>query len=225
MPETSWRAIRKRFRQTIPPTVTPTWVAGVLPSMSPKSATDNVIRPLRAIGLVDDDGKPTDRARRWRDDDQYPEVCAEILSEVYPEELLDLFPGPEVDRTLAARWFANKTGQGEGTVQQMVRFFAMLTQADPSDPERIAAAPPERKRRSSRESAQRTKDEPATTAVREDANKMTLPVLQMNNGIRQPSLHIDIQIHISHESDALQIDHIFASMAKHLRLGEPQDVE
>ena len=30
------------------------------------------------------------------------------------------------------------------------------------------------------------------------------------------SLHIDLQIHISPEADATQIDNIFASMAKHI---------
>jgi hypothetical protein len=33
------------------------------------------------------------------------------------------------------------------------------------------------------------------------------------------SLHIDIQIHISSDASADQIDHIFASMAKHLYKG------
>jgi len=32
----------------------------------------------------------------------------------------------------------------------------------------------------------------------------------------QPKIHIDVQIHISPESTADQIDQIFASMAKHL---------
>jgi len=43
------------------------------------------------------------------------------------------------------------------------------------------------------------------------------PAHNLTNRRGHPSLHIDIQIHISPEASAEQIDQIFASMAKHLK--------
>src|SRR6266540_2925055 len=58
----NWSALRKRFAQTMPRDVTPNYLATVLGDMSPDSARQNVLRPLRAVGLVGDDNKPTERA-------------------------------------------------------------------------------------------------------------------------------------------------------------------
>jgi hypothetical protein len=193
--------------------------------MTPQSATVNVIRPLRAVGLIDEENRPTERARHWRDDNQYADVCNEIRHAVYPEELLDLFPGPEVDRSQAERWFANHTGQGQTAVQHMARFFALLTRADPSESERTPSDPREKKDGPKPKRSQRPTE---AKALDSEAAKELAPAIsaaQPSYATRRPSLHIDIQIHISPESSAEQIDHIFASMAKHLKLNESSDVD
>jgi len=58
--ERAWFQLREKFKQSIPSKVTPTYVTALLPSMTTKSAADNVIRPLRSLGLLDKDGKPTE---------------------------------------------------------------------------------------------------------------------------------------------------------------------
>ncbi len=68
----AWWTIRKKFVQTLPKNVTDTYLAGIL-GMEPTSAK-NMLPPLKKLGLIDNDGKPTELAIRWRDDAQYPNV-------------------------------------------------------------------------------------------------------------------------------------------------------
>ncbi len=72
-----WWLLRERFKKTIPTVVTPTLVNSLAP-MADASARSNVISPLRELGLLDEDNKPTEWATRWRHDDDYAAVCHEI---------------------------------------------------------------------------------------------------------------------------------------------------
>jgi len=60
------------------------------------------------MGVVDEEFNTRDRARQWRDDAQDSDVCAELLKEVYPQELRDAVPDPTGDRAAAMRWFASQ---------------------------------------------------------------------------------------------------------------------
>jgi len=48
------------------------------------------------------------------------------------------------------------------------------------------------------------------------SQQLTSPTREVAGGVTTPSVHIDIQIHISPEASPDQIDQIFKSMAKHL---------
>jgi hypothetical protein len=89
MPTGQWWALRRKFRNAIPREITSTYLASAL-DMNERSATANILPSLKQTGLVDQDGKPTERAIKWRDDAQYSKVCEAIRKEVYPQELLDL---------------------------------------------------------------------------------------------------------------------------------------
>lgn len=102
LPIKHWWNLRKKFRQSLPGVVTGSYLATVL-NMEENSANTNVLLPLRALGIVDNDGKTTERARLWRDDDHYSEVCRAIVGEVYPEELLHAVPNPTQNRSAAER--------------------------------------------------------------------------------------------------------------------------
>ena len=54
--------------------------------------------------IIDADGKPQPRATDWRSDAKYPDVCSAIIAEIYPQELLDLFPDTQVDNATAKSW-------------------------------------------------------------------------------------------------------------------------
>jgi hypothetical protein len=61
MPASNWWALRKKFRTTLPREVTTTYLASAL-GMVEASAKNNVLPSLRITGLIDENGKPTDRA-------------------------------------------------------------------------------------------------------------------------------------------------------------------
>src|ERR1035437_140082 len=126
-----WWTLRKKFRQSIPGVVTDSYLATVL-TMGVNSARANVLPFLRVLGIIDKDGKPTERAKTWRDDQHYPEVCHTILKEVYPSELIHAVPEPSIEKAKAKSWFAQQTGVGDQASSRMVALYTMLIEADAS---------------------------------------------------------------------------------------------
>ena len=94
--------------------------------MKEESARINILPSLRSTGLIDEDGKPTDRAVKWRDDAQYKQVCDDIRKGVYPQELLDLASDSSADRDMIKSWFANHLQVGENASQKLSAFYFML---------------------------------------------------------------------------------------------------
>ena len=77
IPLKHWWVLRNRFKQSIPSAVTAGFLATAL-GMQERSAKANILPGLISFKIIDEDGKPTDRAIQWRDDQQYPQVCDEI---------------------------------------------------------------------------------------------------------------------------------------------------
>ena len=205
IPAKHWWTLRKRFQQSIPSNVTPGFLATTL-DMQEKSAKSNIIPSLVTMGIIDREGKPTERATRWRDDVEYPDVCREIRGELYPQELLDAVPGPPVDRPAVERWFAARKKVGQiGAKRFAVVYELLATGTLPEGPE---SPPPPAKAKSAVAGKAKggASDKPA---IRQEEPTGLSDVA--------PSIHIDIQIHISPDAEPDQIDQIFASMAKHLR--------
>jgi hypothetical protein len=206
------------LRQSVPGKIDALYVASKL-NMSEISAKSNVLRALRTMGLIDGDSKPTPRALRWRDDAHYREVCEEIAADIYDQELLAAFPGPEVDRHALQRWFALRASVGESAAKQMAALYSLLAAGDPSgqDPSTLKSAPKNSARRvvagvaRPGQNGRQVKPPPEVTS---DNGRNRAP----DEGMRMvgPSLHIDVQVHISPDATADQIDAIFASMSKHL---------
>ena len=125
LPVNHWWTLREKFKQSIPGTVTASYLATVL-NMKEISARSNILPFIQQLGITDDEGKTLDRAREWRDDTMYPDVCATMAKEVYPSELLEAVPDPANNRAAAERWFSHKTGAGDGAVKRMAVFFSVL---------------------------------------------------------------------------------------------------
>jgi hypothetical protein len=222
VPESAWWTLRNKFRQTIPNKVTQSYVASAL-NIQPRTAV-NLVSALRAIGLIDDDGKPTELVNRWRDDSGYAEVCEQIRNNIYPQELRDLYSHVDSDPNQVKGWFKSKFGLGENTATKLARFYVLLLRADASK-EAVSSAPKQPKvvTATSDKGTQKTRTRPstkspATQAVTSQSGTQSSTVDDLTgkgnkNGL---SLHIDIQIHISPETTLDQIDKIFESMAKHL---------
>ncbi|CAI8771712.1 DUF5343 domain-containing protein [Pseudomonas zeae] len=224
IPMSNWFLLRDKFKQRTPEKVTPSYIASAL-GMGERSASANIIPPLRAFGLIDDSGKPTDLAYEWRDDNKYPTVCKAILEGVYPRELLDLFSDSNAHLKDIAAWFARDAKVGESAARAYSATYMMLLEADLTrSKEKTAQAksgngavkPAKTPTRSSSAVGKPATSAPSTK-IQDLAEEAGVNDRREKRSF-SPKLHVDIQIHISPDSSPEQIDKIFESMAKHLPL-------
>lgn len=221
--EAAWWKLRKKFKERLPGVVDAPYLRGVL-GYNEKSAR-NLIPQLKSVGLIDDDGKPTDLANRWRNDNQYAAVCEEIVDAVYPPGLRDAFHDADSSRDDVADWLAHATKSGEGTAQGFARFYLLLLKADASAAE-VKAAPAKTPTRSPQKEAGAHRRRPQNAARTEHTARTEDDQEEhASNGVQppraarsiNPSVHLDFNIHIAPDSEPELIESIFASMAKHLR--------
>ena len=217
-----WWLLRERFKKTIPSVVTPTLVTSLAP-MADASARSNVISPLRELGLLDEDNKPTEWASRWRHDDDYAAVCHEIRKKIYPTELVEAFPDPDASQKQSIQsWFMKVGHVGEAAARMYADTYLLLSQADPAkSEEKASSAAPERSAKSkstveTRKSAKLASVPSKAIPVPEQAKQEVPEPHAQSSHRRIPAIHIDVQVHISPDTSAEQIDRIFGSMAKHL---------
>lgn len=214
LPAKHWWMLRKKFKQSIPGTVTANYLSSAL-GMEIKSARANVLPYLQVMGIIDEDGKTMDRAKQWRDDTQYADVCQDIIQNIYPSDLTDAVPDPSKDREAASRWFANHTGSGTSAVGRMVSTYALLAEAN-------AEAEPESKQQLSKP-LKTKKSVSKKSSVPKDANSTIHEEKQENvrsNSKKIPDININLQIHISSDATPDQIDQIFKSMSQHIYKSE-----
>lgn len=220
LPRKIWWLLRDRLKQSLPTTVTPTIIQS-LSDMNEGSAKSNVLAPLRELGLLGDDNKPTELASRWRDDDEYRAVCHEIRDRIYPKELVEAFPDGGSNNEKAIKgWFMRVGKVGEPAAKMYTQLYQLLSEADLTKREEQKAKPASTANRGSVQSKKVAK----TTTTPPPATKAGQGELQTPTEIgdkhrptgRFPTIHVDLQIHISPDTSAEQIDKIFESMAKHL---------
>ena len=128
IPEGQWWAVRDQFKRTIPAAVTLNYLTSLL-GVAEKTVR-NLIPPLRQLGLIDDEGKPTPRAFDWRLDDRYADVCGQMVNDVYPQELRDLYQGADIERERCETWF-RQVGVGAASVQRVASLYILLNNATP----------------------------------------------------------------------------------------------
>ena len=206
LPVNHWWALREKFKQSIPGIVTANYLATVL-NMKEVSARANVLPFIQQLGITDDEGKTLDRAREWRDDIMYPEVCVTMANEVYPSDLLEAVPDPANNRVAAERWFSNNTGLGATAVRRMASFFTVLIAANPENK-------PTSKSTGSKTTA--ATSPPKNKAARAANKAKPQEGMEQQGGDDAPGVHINLQIHVSSDATPDQIDKIFESMAKHI---------
>jgi len=207
IPTKHWWALREKFKQSIPGVVTDNYLATVL-HMGVPSARNNILPSLKQMGLIDENGEPKERARRWRDDKQYSKICDEIKKEIYPQDLLDAVSNPSEERGEAKSWFATQTGAGSNAVSKMVACYTLLCEADLSKVK-------ETKGRSTMAVQKKQKPKPPMPEDGENQHTRRAPEMPSDNS-HHPQVCVNLQIHISADASTEQIDQIFASMAKHI---------
>jgi len=218
LPTSHWWALRKKFRQSLPGIVTDSYLSTVL-SMGANSARANVLPFLKTLGIIDQDGKPTQRAKLWREDEHYAEVCKAILSDVYPPELLHAVSDPVAEKAKARSWFAQNTGVGEDAASRMVAMYSVLNEGDASKQPDDRKVPIKKVSVKGTTSDKRVDPTPSEVVLppSENGKNDSVGGSGRGNGFNHgPEVNINLQIHISADASPDQIEQIFASMSKHL---------
>lgn len=217
-----WWLLRDRFRKSMPSAVTPTFVASVS-EMTNDSARANVIAPLRDLGLIEQDGKPTPLANQWRNDDDYKSVCDKIRSAVYPEDLVEAYPTPsDEDKQRIKSWFMRVGHVGDAAASRYTDTYLLLSEGDPTKRGDPTAKPKKSSTSTSPSVAKKPKPPKPVTPAEQPAKHEPAHTPQVNkqeapvHGTKSFPIHIDVQVHISPDTSPEQIDTIFSSMAKHL---------
>lgn len=211
--EKAWWIIREKFKASIPSTVSSTYIKSLLSMASDNSANSNIITPMKRLGLIDEDNKPTALANDWRIDEKYSKSCETMLKTVYPAELLDLFPDKEIDKSSARTWFMSQ-GVGQAAADKMIALFTLLKNGEIK--EKKITKGPKKNGGTPKKTESKNQTLKEAPGIPMDATIDKTGVSSSNTICNRPNLHIDLQIHISPDSTPEQIECIFASMAKHL---------
>ena len=207
-------ALRKRLVAAPTTRFTPESVAVLVGLASPRSASNNYVRPMQQLGLLDEDGVLTERGRKWRVDLSYGDACQEILDEIYPDDLGALVDDDGApDSGMVRNWFDNK-GFGGSNAGQMTNTYVMI--ANKQLPELPATDSDKAKKHNPTSKKSATKPSKRPKKNKQDeilASAAATPPVSSNGG---PTVHLDIQIHIPADATPEQIDQIFSSMSRHL---------
>jgi hypothetical protein len=207
--EGNWWKIRELFKKTIPTVVNKKYLAINL-DMSEVSAKTNILPALFQLGIIDDQGKPTELANLWRDDDQYPTLCKKVVESVYPKELLDICPGPNPDKLKVFKWFATTKALGESAAQKISSTYIFLISG------KINSEATNSSRKPSPSKADKINSKPKEKLQKHNERQNTESERPNHTQGKYPNVHIDLQIHISPESSSELVDKIFESIKKHL---------
>lgn len=207
--------MRDKLKQRVPNEISASYVASAM-GMAEGSARANVISPLKLLGIISEESKPTELAYDWRDDSKYPEVCEKIIESIYPQELQDLFHTADAQPADVTSWFMRDAKVGEPAAKMFASTYLMLLQKSPDsvkEPTKAKVAKPKLEKVKSEKKALPEKNNKANV---EEKSEQSSAENNSSPGF-SPRLHIDVQVHISPESSPEQIDKIFESMAKHLK--------
>jgi hypothetical protein len=175
----------------VPPKVTVGWLK-TIGFTSSNDAT--LVGVLKFIGFTDASGVPTPTWSSYRGA-KHRQVLGEAIRKGYAE-LFAIYPDANAQpNTELQHVFSTSSSAGEQVTNKTVATFrALVDEADFSN-----------------------SDTSGEMTIQVDALHTPAATQPPGSAVRGgPEVHIDIQIHISPESTAQQIDKIFESMAKHL---------
>lgn len=215
IPKKHWWNLRNQFKRNIPGVVSASYLANVL-NMAEKSAQGNVLPSLKMVGLVDETGSTVkENVVMFRDDDQYSEFCNRAIESCYPQELRDIHFAPDSDLTGIKKWFMSKNAIGESAAYKMATFYQLLLQANSLESSEKKKESESKIRTSKKTEPAGSKAEKKEEQLIQDDRSQLSPVKQKNVP-SQPSLNINIEIHISSDATPDQIETVFENMAKYI---------
>lgn len=179
----------------IPPKATNKW----LKSIGFTSSNDtSLLTPLKYIGFIGSNSEPTELWTQFRGGN-HKKVLAQAIMAGY-SDLYAVYPDAH-EKAIGdiENVISTSSTAGKQTITKTAKTFQNLClEADFSNIGDPAVQPPVQN--------------PSNGEAHTKQNSIPMAPIHPNS----PSLHIDIQIHISPDSSPEQIDKIFESMAKHL---------
>lgn len=188
-------ALLSKIKQVgVPAKVTNPW----LKTIGFKSSNDGtLIGVLKIAGLIDNSNIPTALWSKFRGSNSKTALGEGIRSGY--SDLYAVYPDAHSRSNAELEHvFSSSSKAGKQTIQKAVSTFKNLAAEAEFTNESIEGE------------------------THSESNALHAPVANPNavskagKSLATPSLHIDIQVHVSAEASAQQIDQIFASMAKHL---------
>lgn len=170
---------------------------------------------LKRVGLLNDDGRATEVAKKWRQDDSYDEAVIELIKSVYPDDLTTIAPPGDSERQVVVNWFMSQN-LGEGSAKNKASTYILIASGEPGTASGTPATSRERRStkpaivgkftRASSVGASR-KGDAVSDADTTDGDAKT-PLMPLN---------VNLQIHISADASNDQIEAIFAAMKKYMQ--------
>jgi Family of unknown function (DUF5343) len=171
-------------------------------------AARQYLKELKRARLLDEDGKPTDVANKWRNDDTYQEAVEAILSEVYPDSLRLSAPPGEATRAKVVNWFTLQ-GLGTGAAGNKAATYLLISSSEPLE---LGGGSSQKPKTATakivRETVEKNQEE-----IR--GKKTTKDAPHVRREVSMP-LNINVQVHISADASNDQIESIFKSMRRYL---------
>lgn len=130
----NWWALRKKAMELPDGKFTADTIPEML-NIKKNSVQANVLPAMNQFDLLDNHGKLTERGAKWILDDEYKEVCTDIIESIYPVDLMDTIPDPLNNREDVKDWFSRKSNSGMASVQQMTATYLLLFKGDPFESE------------------------------------------------------------------------------------------
>jgi hypothetical protein len=225
MTAVQWFGVRAKLRQSVPKAIDVDWIMSAL-GTSEKGAR-NILPQLRAVGLVTPEGAPSELALDLRDDETYSQAANRILIGLYPESLRSAYDDPSIDATRVASWFMRNAKTGQATASMQAKLYLTLLKGElpsPDDLKNGSTSTRKPKERTVKAGTVKTASSISSPAAPNESESGSSDGRRTDGdgggAARQktdgPSLHIDLQIHISADAGRDQIDAVFESMAKHL---------
>ncbi|HEY5071995.1 MAG TPA: hypothetical protein VII63_08190 [Caulobacteraceae bacterium] len=220
IPSTVWWGVRAILQRSPSATIDERTLSVTLDVQD--AASRQYIAELKRAGILTEENKATPAAQRWRLDETYSEAVAEIMAATYPEQLLQIAPPDEPDRQKIASWFM-KEGLGQGAAGNKAATYLLIASKEPNQAPSRGGAGRGRASENNRRTPTPKRAGAASNETRSSTDAAKLP-----KGIGHPPasgsarrvepipLNVNVQIHISADAGAEQIETIFAAMRRYL---------
>ena len=118
-------------RNNPPVKVGPDWLMGQLGSATLKTAR-NQFGELKRLGLLNEEGRLTEGALKLRTDDHFKEGCDWLLSEGFPDDMIQAFAGRIPEEREVINYLIAK-GKGQAVASQAASLFTFLKTGIPTE--------------------------------------------------------------------------------------------